>query len=95
MEIKRIGNNVSRLMTFSKRKVGLLKKAHVLVIDVLVFFTADQPFEYCSPYTRYNPMRSDLVCRSMLTSPRLVCFLIFLQHSDSPSKNICGVRISF
>jgi hypothetical protein len=21
--------------------------------------------------------------------------LIFLQHSDSPSKNICGVRISF
>jgi hypothetical protein len=82
-------------MTFSKRKAGLLKKARVLVVDILVFSAAGQPFEYCSPYTRYNPMRSDLVCRSMLTSPHLVCFLIFLQHSDSPSKNICGVRISF
>jgi hypothetical protein len=60
-EIRRIGNAVSRQVTFGKRRAGLLKKANELAVlcdvdvGLLVFSDAGQPFHYCSPHTRSAP----------------------------------------
>jgi hypothetical protein len=59
--VKRIENKVNRQVTFSKRRGGLLKKAHELAVlcdahvGVIVFSARGKLFEYCSPLTRHVP----------------------------------------
>uniref|UniRef100_A0ACD5Z7W8 Uncharacterized protein n=1 Tax=Avena sativa TaxID=4498 RepID=A0ACD5Z7W8_AVESA len=65
-EIKRIDNDVSRRMSFVKRRAGLLKKANELAVlcdvdlGVLVFSDhgagAGQPSDYCSPHTSWSEL---------------------------------------
>ena len=55
VEMKRIENKVSRQVTFSKRRKGLLKKAEELAvlcdvdIGVIVFSERGKLFDYSSP----------------------------------------------
>ncbi|KAM0838395.1 hypothetical protein ACQ4PT_061001 [Festuca glaucescens] len=55
--LKRIENKVSRQVTFSKRRGGLLKKAHELAVlcdahvGVVILSSRGKLFEYCSPRT--------------------------------------------
>nr|BAD93168.1 MADS-box transcription factor GbMADS4 [Ginkgo biloba] len=55
IEIKKIENSTNRQVTFSKRRGGLLKKAHELSvlcdaeIAVILFSSTGKLFEYCSP----------------------------------------------
>ncbi|XP_068657003.1 MADS-box protein AeAP3-2-like isoform X2 [Aristolochia californica] len=55
IEIKRIENATNRQVTFSKRRGGLLKKAHELAVlcdaqlGVIIFSSSGKMFEYCSP----------------------------------------------
>ncbi|CAM0909295.1 unnamed protein product [Alopecurus aequalis] len=62
VEIKRIHNDVSRQVTFGKRRAGLLKKAQELAVlcDVhvgaLVFSRDGHPFHYCSPHTSWSEL---------------------------------------
>ncbi|KAF7126513.1 hypothetical protein RHSIM_Rhsim11G0071300 [Rhododendron simsii] len=54
IEVKRIENNTSRQVTFSKRRAGLFKKTHELSvlceaqIGLIVFSTKGKLFEYCT-----------------------------------------------
>ncbi|GMP79511.1 hypothetical protein CsSME_00035022 [Camellia sinensis var. sinensis] len=54
IEVKRIENNTSRQVTFSKRRTGLLKKTHELSvlcdaqIGLIVFSSKGKLFEYCT-----------------------------------------------
>ena len=58
MEMKKIENRVSRQVTFSKRRKGLLKKAHELAVlcdadvGVVVFSERGKLFEYPNPPAR-------------------------------------------
>jgi hypothetical protein len=58
VEMKRIENRVSRQVTFSKRRKGLLKKAHELAVlcdvdvGVVVFSERGKLFEYPNPPAR-------------------------------------------
>lgn len=66
VELKRIENKISRQVTFSKRRCGLLKKAHEISVlcdaDValIVFSTKGKLFEYSSTDSRlvYSPFLS-------------------------------------
>ncbi|XP_039115052.1 MADS-box transcription factor 29-like [Dioscorea cayenensis subsp. rotundata] len=55
IEIKRIENTTNRQVTFSKRRQGLLKKAHELAVlcdaqlGLVIFSHSGKLFEYCSP----------------------------------------------
>ncbi|RWR81948.1 MADS-box protein AeAP3-2-like protein [Cinnamomum micranthum f. kanehirae] len=55
IEIKRIENATNRQVTFSKRRGGLLKKAHELAVlcdaqlGVIIFSSSGKMFEYSSP----------------------------------------------
>ncbi|KAK3005312.1 hypothetical protein RJ639_016639 [Escallonia herrerae] len=55
IEVKRIENNTSRQVTFSKRRNGLFKKTHELSvlcdaqIGLIVFSNKGKLFEYCTP----------------------------------------------
>ncbi|KAL5975762.1 MADS-box protein ggm13 [Asimina triloba] len=57
IEIKRIENATNRQVTFSKRRGGLLKKAHELAVlcdaqlAVIIFSASGKMFEYSSPTT--------------------------------------------
>ncbi|KAJ6867032.1 Agamous-like MADS-box protein AGL8 [Populus alba x Populus x berolinensis] len=52
VQLKRIENKISRQVTFSKRRTGLLKKAHEISVlcdadvAVIVFSTKGKLFEY-------------------------------------------------
>ncbi|KAA8538403.1 hypothetical protein F0562_028051 [Nyssa sinensis] len=54
IEIKKIENNTSRQVTFSKRRAGLLKKTHELSvlcdaqIGLIIFSNKGKLYEYCS-----------------------------------------------
>ncbi|MCL7050336.1 hypothetical protein MKW94_000669 [Papaver nudicaule] len=54
IEIKRIENSTNRQVTFSKRRGGLLKKAHELAVlcdaqlGLIIFSSSGKMFEYCS-----------------------------------------------
>ncbi|CAK9152021.1 unnamed protein product [Ilex paraguariensis] len=54
IEVKRIENNTSRQVTFSKRRTGLIKKTHELSvlcdaqIGLIIFSNKGKLFEYCS-----------------------------------------------
>uniref|UniRef100_A0A803N373 MADS-box domain-containing protein n=1 Tax=Chenopodium quinoa TaxID=63459 RepID=A0A803N373_CHEQI len=54
VQLKRIENKINRQVTFSKRRIGLLKKAHEISIlcdaDValIIFSTKGKLFEYAS-----------------------------------------------
>ncbi|OEL29764.1 MADS-box transcription factor 30, partial [Dichanthelium oligosanthes] len=68
VEMKRIENRVSRQVTFSKRRKGLLKKAHELAVlcdvDVgLVFFSErGRMFQYPNPPTRLTlPLQQEMI----------------------------------
>ncbi|XP_042487851.1 MADS-box protein GGM13-like [Macadamia integrifolia] len=56
IEIKRIENSTNRQVTFSKRRGGLMKKAHELAVlcdahlGLIVFSTTGKLYEYCSPH---------------------------------------------
>lgn len=60
LEIKRIEDKSSRLVTFSKRRTGLIKKAqHLSVlcdvdVAVIVFSAAGKLYEFCSSGTNSN-----------------------------------------
>ncbi|KAG0471522.1 hypothetical protein HPP92_016068 [Vanilla planifolia] len=55
IEIKRIDNPTNRQVTFSKRRGGLLKKAHELAVltdaqlGLVIFSGSGKLYEYCSP----------------------------------------------
>ncbi|KAL0360276.1 UNVERIFIED_CONTAM: MADS-box protein defh21 [Sesamum radiatum] len=55
IEVKRIENNTSRQVTFSKRRAGLMKKTHELSvlcdaqIGLIVFSSKGRLTEYCTP----------------------------------------------
>ncbi|CAA0826567.1 Protein TRANSPARENT TESTA 16 [Striga hermonthica] len=55
IEVKRIENNTSRQVTFSKRRAGLIKKTHELSvlcdaqIGLIVFSSKGKLTEYCTP----------------------------------------------
>ncbi|XP_043693358.1 MADS-box protein GGM13-like [Telopea speciosissima] len=57
IEIKRIENSTNRQVTFSKRRGGLLKKAHELSVlcdaqlGLIVFSTTGKMYEYCSSHS--------------------------------------------
>ncbi|KAJ7533306.1 hypothetical protein O6H91_13G042200 [Diphasiastrum complanatum] len=59
IEIKRIDNATSRQVTFSKRKSGLLKKAHELSVlcdaqvAAIIFSSTGKLFHYASSRTYY------------------------------------------
>lgn len=61
MQLKRIENKINRQVTFSKRRSGLLKKAHEISVlcdaevALIVFSTKGKLFEYSSDpwYTLY------------------------------------------
>lgn len=59
IEVKRIENNTSRQVTFSKRRAGLFKKTHELSvlcdaqIGLIVFSNKGKLFNYCSHPLRY------------------------------------------
>lgn len=54
MQLKRIENKINRQVTFSKRRSGLLKKAHEISVlcdaevALIVFSTKGKLFEYSS-----------------------------------------------
>lgn len=61
--MKRIDDDVSRRMSFRKRRAGLLKKARELAalcdadVGLLVFSDcAGKPLDYCSPHTSWNEL---------------------------------------
>lgn len=62
VEMRRIENRVSRQVTFSKRRRGLLKKAHELAIlcdvavGVIIFSENGKLFEYSNPPCRSAPV---------------------------------------
>ncbi|CAH9117000.1 unnamed protein product [Cuscuta europaea] len=55
VEMKKIENSTSRQVSFSKRKGGLIKKAHQLSvlcdaqIALIIFSPKGKPYHYCSP----------------------------------------------
>ncbi|KAL6515507.1 MADS-box protein defh21 [Orobanche hederae] len=55
IEVKRIENNTSRQVTFSKRRAGLMKKTHELSvlcdaqIGLMIFSSKGKLTEYCTP----------------------------------------------
>jgi MADS-box transcription factor len=61
VQLRRIENNVSRQVTFSKRRSGLLKKAHEIAVlcdadvAVIVFSAKGRLYEY-SAHTRSAPI---------------------------------------
>lgn len=60
VELKRIENKISRQVTFSKRRSGLLKKAHEISVlcdaevALIVFSTKGKLFEYASTDSRFT-----------------------------------------
>ncbi|CAM0909293.1 unnamed protein product [Alopecurus aequalis] len=62
VETKKIDDDVSRQVTFGKRRAELLNKARELAllcdadVGILVFSRAGQPFDYCSPLTSWNEL---------------------------------------
>ncbi|KAL3504268.1 hypothetical protein ACH5RR_034109 [Cinchona calisaya] len=67
IELKRIENNTSRQVTFSKRRSGLLKKTHELSvlcdaqIGLIIFSNKGKLFEYCT-----HPMSMDQIIQRYL-----------------------------
>jgi len=78
VQLKRIENNISRQVTFSKRRTGLLKKAHEISVlcdadvAVIVFSTKGKLFEYSTD--------SRFFLSSCLTTLKLSPFLFL--HVD-------------
>lgn len=54
VQLKRIENKINRQVTFSKRRIGLLKKAHEISVlcdadtAVIIFSTKGKLFEYAT-----------------------------------------------
>ena len=78
VQLKRIENKISRQVTFSKRRTGLLKKAHEISVlcdadvAVIVFSTKGKLFEYSTD--------SRFFLSSSLTPLKLSSFLFL--HVD-------------
>lgn len=78
VQLKRIENKISRQVTFSKRRTGLLKKAHEISVlcdadvAVIVFSTKGKLFEYSTD--------SRFFLSSSLTTLKLSSFLFL--HVD-------------
>ncbi|KAF6992425.1 hypothetical protein CFC21_009413 [Triticum aestivum] len=79
LEVKRIDDDGSRLVTFCKRRGTLLKKARELAVlcdedaslGLVVFSsTGNLAGDYCSPNTRYVA--------------RLICPVLSLMHARAP-----------
>ena len=68
VELKRIENKINRQVTFSKRRAGLLKKAHEISVlcdaevALIVFSTKGRLYEYSSNDRYVHPLlRSPLL----------------------------------
>lgn len=79
IEIRRIENPISRLVTFSKRSKGLLKKAHELSvlcdaqIGLIIFSERGKMKEFCNdPPNRFYVF---LLC---LITSQFICYLSFI-----------------
>jgi hypothetical protein len=63
VQLRRIENNVSRQVTFSKRRSGLLKKAHEIAVlcdadvAVIVFSAKGRLYEYSAHTRSAHPFR--------------------------------------
>ncbi|KAK1279970.1 MADS-box transcription factor 29 [Acorus gramineus] len=66
IQIRRIENATNRQVTFSKRRGGLLKKAHELAIlcdvqlGLIIFSSTGMMFEYCNPPSGYVSLNISL-----------------------------------
>jgi hypothetical protein len=75
VELKKIENTTSRQVTFSKRRMGLLKKANELAIlcdaqvGVIIFSGSGKMYEYSSPPWRW--------VKHAFTSSTIACSLHF------------------
>lgn len=60
IEIRRIENQTSRQVTYTKRRSGILKKAHEITIlcdakvSVIIFSSNGKMVEYLSPGSKYE-----------------------------------------
>lgn len=76
VELKRIENKISRQVTFSKRRSGLLKKAHEISVlcdaevALIVFSTKGKLFEYASTDSRFTLL-------SQISCNLFVCFQVY------------------
>ena len=72
IKIKRIENAATRQVTFSKRRGGLLKKAHDLSVlcdaqvAVIIFSSKGKLFEFASPRYTHTVAHNILVFYSIL-----------------------------
>lgn len=94
--MKRIENKISRQVTFSKRRSGLLKKAHEISVlcdaevAVIVFSTVGKLFEYSTDFRseRYSSLLSiyfiwvytSLFLVLFVVSIFCLCFASHLKH---------------
>jgi len=59
IEIKKIENSTNRQVTYSKRKLGIMKKAMELTVlcdaevSIIMFSSTGKLADYCSPSTKY------------------------------------------
>ncbi|GAA0174788.1 MADS box transcription factor [Lithospermum erythrorhizon] len=85
IEVKRIENNTSRQVTFSKRRAGLIKKTHELSvlcdaqIGLIVFSNKGKLYEYCTHPFRFQ---NDHYCFNIVFSS-LMKYLGVLQPLGS------------
>ncbi|KAM7507787.1 hypothetical protein LguiA_018240 [Lonicera macranthoides] len=95
IEVKRIENNTSRQVTFSKRRAGLLKKTHELSvlcdaqIGLIIFSTKGKLFEYTTQPFRMSMMicavpssSNSSLSSSELQLTNLVALLTFIFHAS-------------
>lgn len=84
IEIKKIENPASRQVTFSKRRGGLLKKAHELAIlcdahvGVIVFSNSGKMFEYSNPPSRFVINLYNLIFDDNRYIDKIKCFIRYI-----------------
>ncbi|CAH1420915.1 unnamed protein product [Lactuca virosa] len=72
VQLKRIENKISRQVTFSKRRTGLLKKAHEISVlcdahvALIVFSSRGKLFEY-STHSRYHSSSSTSISLTLVS----------------------------
>jgi len=80
VELKRIENKISRQVTFSKRRSGLLKKAHEISVlcdaevGLIVFSTKGKLFEYSTDSRYYAAIILGFIQENLK-----FCFLGFIE----------------
>ncbi|KAK1305200.1 MADS-box protein GGM13 [Acorus calamus] len=93
IQIRRIENATNRQVTFSKRRGGLLKKAHELAIlcdvqlGLIIFSSTGKMFEYCNPPSgmqmiidRYQKISGTRV--EEFNEGKIYCELTMMKHEN-------------